>query len=108
MSDGFYVCLQPAACKLFEIERELKKEVAIWQSEKEDRIDRLSSLKKMEQTLCDIMAVTPMYIASDCVPTKQQLNDLQEHTDKLASEKVRSSLAALFHVPGSFLLSEIY
>lgn len=73
---------------MFEIERELKQEVQCWENEKQKRLDDLKELTAIEQSLCDIMHATPMYIPSGVVPTREQIEKLRVHTDQLAKEKV--------------------
>lgn len=80
--------LQTTATRLFEIERELKQEVTCWQTEKKKRLTDLKELTTIEQSLCDIMHATPLYIPSGSVPTREQIDKLRHHTDTLAKEKV--------------------
>lgn len=61
----------------------------MWQKEKDSRLSEMIELNRIEQALCDIMHATPMYIPSDTVPTKEQLQKLREHSDHLAKEKVK-------------------
>ena len=80
---------------MFEIERELKQEVQCWETEKQKRLDDLKELTAIEQSLCDIMHTTPMYIPSGVVPTREQIEKLRVHTDQLAKEKVSKSVILL-------------
>ncbi|PIK37786.1 hypothetical protein BSL78_25384 [Apostichopus japonicus] len=50
-------------------------------------MDRLETLQKTEQLLCDILSTTPMYIPTGTVPTDEQLKLLQEHIETLRADK---------------------
>ena len=84
---------------MFEIERELKQEVQCWETEKQKRLDDLKELTAIEQSLCDIMHTTPMYIPSGVVPTREQIEKLRVHTDQLAKEKVSRTVSVILLTP---------
>lgn len=60
----------------------------MWRAEKADRLQTMAELQKIEQALCDIMHSTPLYIPSQSVPSQDQIKQLRQHTESLASEKV--------------------
>lgn len=56
-------------------------------------MDELKELTGIEQTLCDIMQSTPLYLPQGVVPTQAQLEELRKHADQLSTEKVDSGEA---------------
>lgn len=56
--------------------------------EKNERLSELSDLKKQDDELCVTLCTTPYYIPSGSVPSRTQLQELQEHVEKLGKEKV--------------------
>lgn len=56
--------------------------------EKNERLSELSDLKKQDEELCVTLCATPYYIPSGSVPSRTQLQELQEHVEKLGKEKV--------------------
>jgi protein regulator of cytokinesis 1 len=56
--------------------------------EKKERMKILAKLKQDDQVLCDAMCMTPYYIPSGSIPSGEQLEQLKQHVEKLALEKV--------------------
>ena len=52
-------------------------------------MDELREMKDVEQSLCDMLCTTPYYIPTGTIPSKEQLETLQEHINTLTAERVR-------------------
>ncbi|XP_071828228.1 protein regulator of cytokinesis 1-like isoform X2 [Apostichopus japonicus] len=72
---------------ILQVEKVLRQRVDALKREKKERMDRLETLQKTEQLLCDILSTTPMYIPTGTVPTDEQLKLLQEHIETLRADK---------------------
>lgn len=82
------------------MEKNLRCHVESLLKEKNERLRELSDLKKQDEDLCVTLCATPYYIPSGSVPSRAQLQELQQHVEKLIKEKV--SILFLF---GTVLIS---
>lgn len=58
------------------------------QKEKNERMRELNDLMKHDEELCVTLCATPYYVPTGSVPSRAQLQELQEHVEKLDKEKV--------------------
>jgi len=56
--------------------------------EKQERLKETKSRMKVDQHLCDALNAIPYYIPTGCVPSHQQLNELEQHIRDLEVEQV--------------------
>ncbi|XP_016332734.1 protein regulator of cytokinesis 1-like [Sinocyclocheilus anshuiensis] len=73
---------------VLQMEKNLRCHVESLLKEKNERLRELSDLKKQDEDLCVTLCSTPYYIPSGSVPSRTQLQELQEHVEKLIKEKV--------------------
>lgn len=73
---------------VLQMEKNLRCRVESLLKEKNERLRELSDLKKQDEELCVTLCSTPYYIPSGSVPSQTQLQELQEHVEKLSKEKV--------------------
>uniref|UniRef100_A0A673NCX0 Protein regulator of cytokinesis 1-like n=1 Tax=Sinocyclocheilus rhinocerous TaxID=307959 RepID=A0A673NCX0_9TELE len=73
---------------VLQMEKNLRCHVESLLKEKNERLRELSDLKKQDEDLCVTLCSTPYYIPSGSVPSRTQLQELQEHVEKLVKEKV--------------------
>ncbi|KAI2651416.1 Protein regulator of cytokinesis 1 [Labeo rohita] len=73
---------------VLQMEKNLRCRVESLLKEKNERLRELSDLKKQDEELCVTLCATPYYIPSGSVPSQTQLQELQEHVEKLGKEKV--------------------
>ncbi|XP_073680112.1 protein regulator of cytokinesis 1 [Garra rufa] len=104
---------------VLQMEKNLRCRVESLQKEKNERLRELSDLKKQDEDLCVTLCATPYYIPSGSVPSRTQLQELQEHVKKLDKEKesrvkvfsglrddIRSLMDEMGHEPESSLERE--
>uniref|UniRef100_A0A672RSA8 Uncharacterized protein n=1 Tax=Sinocyclocheilus grahami TaxID=75366 RepID=A0A672RSA8_SINGR len=104
---------------VLQMEKNLRCHVESLLKEKNERLRELSDLKKQDEDLCVTLCSTPYYIPSGSVPSRTQLQELQEHVEKLIKEKVsrekvfsglrediRSLMGEMGHEPESSLERE--
>uniref|UniRef100_A0A8C2DUP2 Zgc:86764 n=1 Tax=Cyprinus carpio TaxID=7962 RepID=A0A8C2DUP2_CYPCA len=73
---------------VLQMEKNLRCHVESLLKERNERLRDLSDLKKQDEDLCVTLCSTPYYIPSGSVPSRTQLQELQEHVEKLVKEKV--------------------
>lgn len=73
------------------MEKNLRCRVDSLQKEKNERMTELNDLSKQDEELCVTLCATPYYIPTGSVPSRCQLQELQEHVEKLNKEKVRAT-----------------
>ncbi|KTF81072.1 hypothetical protein cypCar_00037122 [Cyprinus carpio] len=73
---------------VLQMEKNLRCHVESLLKERNERLRELSDLKKQDEDLCVTLCSTPYYIPSGSVPSRTQLQELQEHVEKLVKEKV--------------------
>jgi len=56
--------------------------------EKQERLKVMKSRMQVDQHLCDALNAIPYYIPTGCVPTHQQLSELEQHIRDLEAEQV--------------------
>ncbi|XP_016368247.1 protein regulator of cytokinesis 1-like [Sinocyclocheilus rhinocerous] len=104
---------------VLQMEKNLQCRVESLLKEKNERLRELSDLKKQDEELCVTLCATPYYIPSGSVPSRTQLQELQEHVKKLGNEKesrvkvfsglrqdIRSLMDEMGHEPESSLERE--
>uniref|UniRef100_A0A8C1Y6T5 Protein regulator of cytokinesis 1a n=1 Tax=Cyprinus carpio TaxID=7962 RepID=A0A8C1Y6T5_CYPCA len=104
---------------VLQVEKNLRFRVESLLKEKNERLRELSDLKKQDEELCVTLCATPYYIPSGSVPSRTQLQELQEHVKKLGKEKesrvkvfsglredIRSLMDEMGHEPESSLERE--
>lgn len=74
---------------LLVLEQTLRNKVDSLSREKHDRLKVLKKYSAQDQALCDVLCITPYYIPSGSVPSKQQLEDLEKHIAASQTEKVQ-------------------
>ncbi|XDV38636.1 hypothetical protein PO909_007996 [Leuciscus waleckii] len=72
---------------VLQLEKNLRCRVDSLLKEKNERLSELSDMKKQDEELCVTLCTTPYYIPSGSVPSRTQLQELQEHVEKLGKEK---------------------
>lgn len=72
---------------ILQVEKALRLRVEALKKEKTERMDKLHTLQKIEQSLCDILCTTPMYIPTGSIPTDSQLAALKEHIETLKADQ---------------------
>ncbi|XP_057217151.1 protein regulator of cytokinesis 1 isoform X2 [Triplophysa rosa] len=72
---------------VLQLEKNLRCHVESLQKEKDDRMRELNDLSKRDEKLCVTLCATPYYIPTGSVPSRSQLQELQEHVEKLNKEK---------------------
>lgn len=72
---------------VLQIEKNLRCRVESLQKEKNERMRDLNDLRKQDEELCVTLCATPYYIPTGSVPSRSQLQELQEHVEKLNKEK---------------------
>jgi len=55
--------------------------------EKQERLKVMKSRMQVDQHLCDALNAIPYYIPTGCVPTHQQLSELEQHIRDLEAEQ---------------------
>jgi len=62
--------------------------VEMMTKEKRERLEQMKSRMNVDQQLCDALNAIPYYIPTGCVPTDQQLDELDKHIRDLEVEQV--------------------
>ncbi|XP_029000842.1 protein regulator of cytokinesis 1b isoform X2 [Betta splendens] len=70
-------------------EKNIRTQVEALLKEKTRRMQQLKSLKEQDQDLCDILCSMQYGIASDSVPSLEQLENFQQHISNQKAEKER-------------------
>lgn len=75
---------------ILQLEKDLRTQVELMRKQKKERKRELKLLAEQDQELCEVLC-TPRYdIASDCVPSLEELNQFRKHLATLRETKVRS------------------
>ena len=77
---------------VLQLEKALRLATENLTKQKEIRMTELKDLKDVEQHLCDALCTTPYYIPTGSIPSKEQLETLQEHINTLKAERVRGKV----------------
>ncbi|XP_030625973.1 protein regulator of cytokinesis 1 [Chanos chanos] len=72
---------------VLQMEKNLRWRLEALQKEKNERLKELNELKQQDEELCVELCVTPYYIPTGSLPSRTQLQELQEHIKKLSEEK---------------------
>lgn len=70
------------------LEKDLRIRVDKLNKVKHERQKAATILLEEDQKLCEILSETPYYIPVSTVPTKEQLDGMQDHIDQMKKEKV--------------------
>ncbi|ESO11159.1 hypothetical protein HELRODRAFT_91651, partial [Helobdella robusta] len=73
---------------VLQLEKDLRLKLESLQKEKAKKMERLKSLSRIDQELCNLLCEIPFYVPSGIVPSEEQLNELDKHIRKLEDEKV--------------------
>jgi len=76
---------------VIQLEKELRVCVETMTKDKHERLERMKSRMDADQQLCDALNAIPYYIPTGCVPTDQQLDELDTHITDLEVEQVQHS-----------------
>ncbi|XP_051956723.1 protein regulator of cytokinesis 1-like [Xyrauchen texanus] len=104
---------------VLQMEKNLRCHVEYLQKDKNDRLREMNDLRKQDEELCVTLCATPYYIPTGSVPSQTQLQELQQHVEKLCIEKesrvkvfsglredIRSLMDEMGHEPESSLERE--
>lgn len=69
-------------------EKNIRTQVEALMKEKTGRMQQLRSLLEQDQELCDILCAVPYGVASDSVPSLEQLENFRQHVVNQSAEKV--------------------
>ncbi|KAM4809496.1 protein regulator of cytokinesis 1-like [Rhinophrynus dorsalis] len=72
---------------ILQIERDLRLRLEMLMKEKNERMEELQLLQQKEQELCTDLCMTPYYIPTGSIPSRQQLEELKEHINVLTDKK---------------------
>ncbi|XP_035383534.1 protein regulator of cytokinesis 1-like isoform X2 [Electrophorus electricus] len=72
---------------VLQLEKNLRCHLEALQKEKTERLRELNDLRQQDEELCVTLCATPYYIPSGSMPSRTQLQELQEHIKKLSEEK---------------------
>jgi Ase1/PRC1/MAP65 family protein len=78
----------PEGLTVLQLEKDLRSRVDLLNKEKQDRLRQMKQRTKVDQQLCDALGAVPYFISPNCVPSEQQLSELEEHICSLETEKV--------------------
>ena len=73
---------------IIQLEKQLRLCVETMSKEKQEKLKVMKSRMKVDQHLCDALNAIPYYIPTGCVPSHQQLNELEQHIRDLEVEQV--------------------
>lgn len=76
---------------VLQMEKNLRCHVESLQKERNERMSELNDLTKQDEELCVTLCATPYYIPTGSVPSRSQLQELQEHVEMLNKEKVSAT-----------------
>jgi len=57
--------------------------------DRQERLELMKSRMNVDQQLCDALNAIPYYIPTGCVPSDQQLDELERHIRDLEVEQVQ-------------------
>ncbi|KAM8938831.1 protein regulator of cytokinesis 1-like [Pelodytes ibericus] len=77
---------------VLQIEKDLRVKLELLKIEKNERLNELSLLQQEDQELCTELFMTPYYIPTGTVPSRQQLVELKEHIKAQTEEKQQRTL----------------
>ncbi|XP_018088337.1 protein regulator of cytokinesis 1, gene 2 S homeolog isoform X2 [Xenopus laevis] len=72
---------------VLQTERDLRVRLEILLTEKNERLEELRLLQQKDIELCTDLCVTPYYIPTGSIPSRQQLEELKEHIKVYTEEK---------------------
>uniref|UniRef100_A0A6I8Q3X8 Protein regulator of cytokinesis 1, gene 2 n=1 Tax=Xenopus tropicalis TaxID=8364 RepID=A0A6I8Q3X8_XENTR len=72
---------------VLQTERDLRVRLEMLLNEKNDRLEELRLLQQTDIELCTDLCVTPYYIPTGSIPSRQQLEELKEHIKVQTEEK---------------------
>ncbi|XP_065142849.1 protein regulator of cytokinesis 1 [Paramisgurnus dabryanus] len=72
---------------ILQMEKNLRCRAETLQKEKNERMRELNDLMKQDEELCVTLCATPYYIPTGSVPSRTQLQELQQHVEMLNKEK---------------------
>ncbi|XP_053543900.1 protein regulator of cytokinesis 1 [Ictalurus punctatus] len=72
---------------VLQLEKNLRCRLEALQKEKSERLRELSDLTQQDEELCVTLCATPYYIPTGSMPSRTQLQELQEHVVQLSKEK---------------------
>lgn len=75
-------------------EKNIRTQVEALMKEKTGRMQQLRSLLEQDQELCDILCAVPYGVASDSVPSLEQLENFRQHVVNQSAEKVGACTSA--------------
>jgi len=73
---------------IIQLEKQLRLCMETMSKEKQERLKVMKSRINVDQHLCDALNAIPYYIPTGCVPSHQQLNELEQHIRDLEVEQV--------------------
>jgi len=100
-----YVFKRDSHLTIIQLERQLRSCVEKMSKEKQERLKVMKSRMKVDQHLCDLLNAIPYYIPTGCVPSHQQLTELEQHIRDLEAEQVVDFYRGTVVVVMSILLS---
>ncbi|ESO89800.1 hypothetical protein LOTGIDRAFT_53299, partial [Lottia gigantea] len=68
-------------------EKDLRMKVESLSHEKNTRVNDMNRLKGQDQNLCEALCMTPYYIPTGSVPSRDQIKELEKHVASLKSTK---------------------
>ncbi|KAG8454295.1 hypothetical protein GDO86_000804 [Hymenochirus boettgeri] len=72
---------------VLQTERDLRVRLEIVLKEKNERLEELKKLQEQDVALCNDLCVTPYYIPTGSIPSRQQIEELKEHIIIQTKEK---------------------
>ncbi|XP_053317669.1 protein regulator of cytokinesis 1-like [Spea bombifrons] len=77
---------------VLQMEKDLRVKLELLRIEKNERLEELRKLQEEDQDLCSELFVTPYYIPTGCMPSREQLEELKEHIKLQTEEKKQRML----------------
>ncbi|XP_050397796.1 protein regulator of cytokinesis 1 isoform X1 [Patella vulgata] len=77
----------PTSLTMIQKEKDLRMKMEALTREKNNRMAEMNTLKEQDQRLCEILCMTPYYIPSGTVPSKEQIKELEKHVTTLQAQK---------------------
>ena len=74
---------------VIQLEKQLRLCVEMMTKDKQERLELMKSRMNVDQQLCDALNAIPYYIPTGCVPSDQQLDELERHIRDLELEQVQ-------------------
>ncbi|MFT7815325.1 protein regulator of cytokinesis 1-like isoform X1 [Arapaima gigas] len=85
------MCLEPYKVEegltVLQLEKNLRLRVEALLKEKSDRLKEMRTLQQQEKELCEELCATPYYIPTGSLPSRTQLQELNQHIKHLTEEK---------------------